>query len=63
MLSLIIFGELINLVTFRRGYVCVVEFWKILLHILVSFIDMIKHLIHPRIVGDPQSYQAQEWLE
>ena len=60
---LIIFGEIGNLVAFRRESVCVVEFWGMLIHMLVSFIDIINHLIHTRLVYVPESHQAHEWLE
>ena len=48
---------------FRRESVCVVEFWGMLIHMLVSFIDIINHLIHTRLVYVPESHQAHEWLE
>ena len=51
------------MVNFRRGYVCVVDIWSVLLHMLVIFIYIIKHLIHPRLVGVPQYHKAHEWLE
>ena len=31
-----------------------------LLHMIVIFIDIIKRLINPKIVGAPQSHQAHE---
>ena len=49
--------------TFRREYVYVVEFWSMFLNTIVSFIEIIKHLIHPRISGVPQSHQAHKCIE
>ena len=30
---------------------------------LLSSIEILKHLIHTRLVGVPQSHQAHEWLQ
>ena len=49
--------------TFRKEYVCVVDIWSVLLHMIVSFIDIIHHLLNPNIVGFPQSQQSHDWLE
>ena len=49
--------------TFRREYICVVEFWSMFLNILVSYIYKINNLIHPRLVGVTQYNQENEWLE
>ena len=41
----------------------VVEICSLFLHMLVSFIYTIQHLVHPRLVGVPQSLQSNECLE
>ena len=33
------------------------------IHMLVSFIDIIKHFIHPRLVGVPQYHQESYWIK
>ena len=63
LVELLIFGDIENLVTFRREYVCVFDIWSVLIHIFVCFIDIIQHLIHYRIIGVPHSHQAHVWLE
>ena len=34
-----------------------------LLHMLVSFIDIINYFIHHRLVGVLQCHHAQEWID
>ena len=63
LVNIIIFGEIGNLVNLRREYVFVVEFWSMFLHMLISFIDIIKNLIHPILVGVTQYHNAHEWME
>ena len=49
--------------TFRREVVRVVEIWSVLLHILVSFIDIINNSVYPRIVGVLQPHQTHDGHE
>ena len=63
MVDLILFCGIGNLVNFRVKYVCSVELWSVLLHMIISFIDIIQHLIRPRLVGVPQYHQEHGWIE
>ena len=60
--NLIISSKFGNLSTFRREYVCVVEFWRLFLHMIFSFKDRIKILIYPILVGVPQSHKKHKWI-
>ena len=49
--------------THRREYGCIVGLWNFPLHMIVGTIERLQVLIHPWLVGVPQSYKAHECLE